>query len=145
MKKKKTTGEGFEEERWEDITCLSEAKTLGERLGGIVDEFRYGQRDYVAKSLGITLKELASIEEDKKMPSETLLILIEHVMGVKKEFLLEGKTDNKNKLAYSDCYIDVHEDIIIDYLRRHPKEGEELFDKIIGCRRPGSCKSRHSC
>jgi len=82
----------------EILTLEAESKfRLGERIKSIRNSKKMTQKTF-SSSLGIAQGFLCAIERGRKIPSETLMIAIQHLYKINREWLITGEGEQVNSI-----------------------------------------------
>ncbi|MDA2919730.1 helix-turn-helix transcriptional regulator [Desulfobacterota bacterium AH_259_B03_O07] len=102
-------------------------KNISIRIHRIRKELGATQKEF-AEKIGVTGNYISEIEAKKKIPSVPVLLAIEHVFGVTKEWLLSGKGE---KYVQENFPITSKEEEIIKALREMPDKGKKVVIDLI--------------
>jgi len=100
---------------------------IGARIKKIRDELGMTQRGFGDK-IGVSNNYISEIEAEKKVPSLPVLLSIEYIFGINKEWLLHGKHEKyvKEKFPFTD-----KEMKIIKSFREMPEENKKIFMALV--------------
>jgi len=101
--------------------------TIGIRILQIRKELGTTQKEF-AEKIGVTGNYISEIEAGKKFPSMPVLLSIEHIYGIGREWLLSGKGDKyvKERFPFTK-----KEEDIIKALREMPAKGKKTVIDLI--------------
>jgi DNA-binding XRE family transcriptional regulator len=99
----------------------------GARIKQVRQEVGMTQRGF-GKEIGVSNNYISEIEAEKKVPSLPVLLSIQCIFGIKKEWLLHGKGGKyiKEKFPFTDKEVK-----IIKSFREMPAENKNIFLELI--------------